>query len=186
MRSKFTPESPEPSIQKPTGYSTTLLLKHASTHGDQQTPAPGPHSVPPHPHLRRTRAGRQHQACKTLGHMWGGFAAATDFYIFKKKKSHVQGQNDKGCFPTPAPESPRVQRQKGQLTFLTTWGSSFHPPLPHLPPTAWLKAPLALRKGNSMSAPIQRRGSCFQRKRQNRAASQEKEKTRCCPGNPAF
>lgn len=50
--------------------------------------------------------------------MWGGFAAATDFYVLKKKKSRAS-QNDKGYFPTPAPESPRVQ-----LTALVSKGSA--------------------------------------------------------------
>lgn len=200
MRSKFTPESwarlqnhlyrsplatPSPSCSNTPAHMETSKLQPLGPILCLPTPPPP---------LKENKSWSPAPSLQNSGSHVGWVCSCYRFLHIKKKKKKVmcKVKMTRAVFP-PLLQSPQgyssrlwLWRQKGQLTFLTTWGSSFQPPLPHLPPMAWLKAWLALRKGNSMSAPIQRRGSCFQRKRQNRAASQEKEKTRCCPRNPTF
>lgn len=138
---------------------------------------PEPHSGHP-PNLRRTRSWSPAPRLQKSRPDVGWVCSCYRFLCIKKKKSHVQVKMTRAIFPpllqSPHGYSSQLWCRKGQPTFLTSWGSSSHPTM------AWSRALPALRKGNSMSAPTQRCGSHFQRKRQEGAASQEKEKTLCC------
>lgn len=106
------------------------------------------------------------------------------FLHIKKKKKSCASRNDKGCFPTPAPESPWVQ-----LTALAPKGSAhlFNHLGQRLPPHHGLAKGLpALRKGNLMSAPTQRCGSSFQRKRQKGLHPRKKKRHFVVSKSPHF
>lgn len=188
MRSKFTPESwarlQNHLHKSPVGCCTTLLVKHTSTHGDQQTPAPGPILGTPAPLKENKELVPSTKTAKIQARCGVGLQLLQIFTYQKKKKKSCASRNDKGCFPTPAPESPWVP-----LTALAPKGSAhlFNHLGQRLPSHHGLAKGLpALRKGNLMSAPTQRCGSSFQRKRQKGLHPRKKKRHFVVSKSPHF
>lgn len=171
--------SPKTIYTKACWLPAALLLKCASTHGAQQTLAPRPCVGAPTQGEQETSP--QHHGCENPGQMWGGFAAATNFYILKKKSCACQ--KDKVCFPTgcllqSSRLSSGVERisqpyqSPGAADAPPLW--SGHGPCPN--PPAW----------GPQRWPPNKEVGWLSRQEAEGAAPQEKEKTLLCWLQPVF
>lgn len=155
MRSKFTPESwarlqnhlyrsplatPSPSCSNTPAHMETSKLQPLGPILCLPTPPPP---------LKENKSWSPAPSLQNSGSHVGWVCSCYRFlHIKKKKKSHVQGQNDKGCFPTPAPESPRVQltalalASKGSAHLFNHLGQQLPAPSPP-PPSHGLAKGLA-------------------------------------------